>query len=119
MCDTCRLEEYGEGVVRFKTGIIRWSGARLARARRRAEIDARQLSRWIGVAHTTITRNERRERITAYMTRALVSNPVYNLLATLTSDSEGGAGDPSREARVSTSRPFPIAAPPTTERDEA
>lgn len=70
VCDTCGGELYGElWSAHHLPG--RWSGRELAAARRRAGHSSRRMARDIGVAPSTVSRNEHRDRITAYVQRRL------------------------------------------------
>ena len=73
-CDTCGGEDYGP-LWDFRVGVARWSGKRLARARRGAGHSTRRLASWLGVAHSTVQRAEGRPRLTRYVQRALCDKP--------------------------------------------
>jgi IS30 family transposase len=62
-----------------------WPGSRLAQARSLARHSTRRLAGWLGVAHSTVQRQERRERLTRYMQRRLCDNVrIYALYHGLT-----------------------------------
>jgi hypothetical protein len=68
-CMTCGIRWHGD----FWEGSddARWTGDRLARARRLAQHGTRRTAKLLGIAPSTVRRSERRPRITRYVQRAL------------------------------------------------
>lgn len=75
LCDSCRLDHFGEGSRIPKIGRGRWTGGALKAARRRLGLTTREVGDAVEIAHTTIIRNERREAITAFCQRAIMRRP--------------------------------------------
>jgi hypothetical protein len=79
LCDTCGSEHYADLWI-DRVGIGRWPGSRLAQARSLAHHSTRRLAGWLGVAHSTVQRQERRERLTPYMQRRITAAPRVHAL---------------------------------------